>query len=153
MPLLDQETRTQIGQMFEQLEGPVELAFYTRRASPLVLPGQTYEDCPSCADEEELLGELAELSDKLTLQVHDIGSGQQAGGEAAVERVPALILRGRETAGQVRFFGLPSGYEFSTLITDIVDVSRGNIELSEKTRSELGALADPVHIQVFVTPT
>ena len=67
--------------------------------------------------------------------------------------VPALVLRGPTEAGLVRFFGLPAGYEFSTLIADIVDVSKNNIQLSERTQTELANLTEDVHIQVFVTPT
>jgi alkyl hydroperoxide reductase subunit AhpF len=152
MSLLDQQTREQIGELFEQLDAPVDLIFFTRRPSPLVLPGRSEEDCPSCADEEQLLGELAELSDKLSLEVHELGSEPPAAEADGIERVPALVVRSAETPGRIRFFGLPAGYEFSTLIADIVDVSRGNVELSAKTQSQLAALEDDVHIQVFVTP-
>ena len=154
MALLDQQVRDQIGQLFEQLDGPVNMVFYTRRASPLVLPGQSSDaDCPSCSDEEQLLGELAGLSEKLSLEIHDQRSAPDVFREAGIDKVPALVLRGQSTAGRVRFFGLPAGYEFSTLVADIVDVSRGTIELSERTRSALEALEEPVHLQVFVTPT
>jgi alkyl hydroperoxide reductase subunit AhpF len=153
MTLLDPETRTQIGQLFAELDAPVRLIFFTRRPSPLVLPGASAEECPSCDDEEQLLSELAELSDKLSLEVHEVGAEPQVAAQAGIERVPALVVRSAATPGAVRFFGLPAGYEFSTLIADIVDVSRGNVELSEKTRAELAALDEPVHIQVFVTPT
>lgn len=150
MALIDEPTRAQIGELFQQLEGPVELAFYTKRSSPLALPGPADDECPSCPDAEQLVREVSELSDKLTLTVHDV---RQDGDGAGIERVPALVLHSARTAGQVRFFGLPAGYEFSTLIADIVDVSRANIELSDKTRAQLAAIEDPVHIQVFVTPT
>src|SRR5215212_11973367 len=149
MALIDEQTRGQIGDLFEQLEGPVELGLYTKRPSPLVIPGQAEDECASCADAEQLLTELSDLSDKLTLTVHDVRQGEAEG----IERVPALVLRGGKAAGQVRFFGIPAGYEFSTLVADIVDVSRSNVELSEKTQTQLAALEAPVHIQVFVTPT
>jgi hypothetical protein len=50
-------------------------------------------------------------------------------------------------------YGLPSGYEFGTLVDAILDVSRGESGLSAETRQALAALARPVHIQVFSTPT
>jgi len=53
----------------------------------------------------------------------------------------------------VRFFGIPSGYEFTSLVEDIVDVSRGQTSLSAQTLELLAKLTEPVHIQVFVTPT
>jgi hypothetical protein len=39
--------------------------------------------------------------------------------------------------GAIRFLGLPAGYEFSTLIPDIVDVSTGSVALSDATQAEL----------------
>jgi glutaredoxin-like protein len=52
----------------------------------------------------------------------------------------------------VRFVGMPGGYEFSTLIADLVDVSKGRTDFSETARAVIEAIARPVHVQVFVTP-
>ena len=153
MALLDQQTREQVGQLFAELQAPVDLILFTRRPSSPAQPASSEQDCPSCADEEQLLTELADLSDKLSLRVHEVTSEPGTAEQAGIERIPALVVRSAQTAGAVRFFGLPAGYEFSTLIADIVDVSRDNVELSDKTRSELAALEEPVRIQVFVTPT
>ncbi len=48
---------------------------------------------------------------------------------------------------------MPSGYEFTTLIRDILMVSTQMTELSEESLRKLEAINTPVHIQVFVTPT
>ena len=56
------------------------------------------------------------------------------------------------TGASVRFLGLPGGYEFTTLLADIVDVSRGVTDLAPETLDAVRAIDDPVHIQVFVTP-
>ena len=50
-------------------------------------------------------------------------------------------------------YGLPSGYEFGSLIDAILDVSSGDSGLSAPTREALAALERPVHVQVFSTPT
>jgi alkyl hydroperoxide reductase subunit AhpF len=55
--------------------------------------------------------------------------------------------------GQVRYFGLPSGYEFSVLLGSLVDVSNAEPDLSEDTMAVLDALDKSLHFQVFVTPT
>jgi thiol-disulfide isomerase/thioredoxin len=52
----------------------------------------------------------------------------------------------------VRFLGLPGGYEFSTLLADIVDLSKGRTDLSPTALDVVRGIAAPVHIQVFVTP-
>ena len=55
--------------------------------------------------------------------------------------------------GKIRYFGLPSGYEFSVLIGSLVDVSKVDADLADETNEVLSKLDKDVHIQVFVTPT
>jgi alkyl hydroperoxide reductase subunit AhpF len=80
----------------------------------------------------------------------------------SVDKIPAIILNnsddGRADAGQsegsrVRYYGIPAGYEFSSLIEDIIDLSRNQTELSAETKEALQELEEDLHIQVFVTPT
>lgn len=60
--------------------------------------------------------------------------------------------RALEPDANVRFVGLPGGFEFSTLIADMVDISNGRTSLSEQTVAAVQAITMPVHLQVFVTP-
>jgi len=53
----------------------------------------------------------------------------------------------------IRYAGIPSGHEFSSLIQDLLLVSRRDSGLNEQTRDFLGGLKVPVYLQVFVTPT
>ena len=53
----------------------------------------------------------------------------------------------------MRFYGLPSGYEFGSLVELILDVSSGDSGLSEATRRALASLERDVHLRVFSTPT
>jgi hypothetical protein len=72
------------------------------------------------------------------------------------EGAPAAIRAGTsqaEIGANVRFLGLPGGYEFSTLLADIVDVSRGRTDLSAEALEVVRSINSAVHIQVFVTPT
>jgi hypothetical protein len=39
------------------------------------------------------------------------------------------------------------------LIRDIAAISRGETALRESTREAIAAIPDPIHLQVFVTPT
>ena len=51
MPLLDQEARDQISELFGTLEAQVRLVFFTRKSSKLIVPGQDQEVCPTCDEE------------------------------------------------------------------------------------------------------
>lgn len=112
---------------------------------------QTLE-CQFCRETRQLLTEVSELSDKITLQVYNFVTDKDVALEYGISRIPATVVMGAKDYG-MRFYGIPSGYEFNTLIEDIVAVSRGEHGLSAETVDKLSRLTDPVHLQVFVTPT
>jgi alkyl hydroperoxide reductase subunit AhpF len=151
MALLTPEIQNDIKKIFEELTGDVRLLFFTQHVSPLVIPGQ--EDCPTCEDTRTLLEEVAALSDKLHLEIHEISAGSEIAREYGIDRVPALIMTADGVKGTVRYFGLPAGYEFSVLLGSLVDVSNAESDLSEDTMQVLGGLDKDLHFQVFVTPT
>ena len=128
----------------------VEIVMFTERPSLIIVPGR--ESCETCEDTRKLLEEVASLSDKVTLTVHELASARQEAEGLGIDRVPAFVLKGA-AKGNVRFFGIPSGYEFSAFIGDVVDASKGTTDLSEETRLFLGSLKENVNIKVFTTPS
>jgi glutaredoxin-like protein len=140
----------QIRDIFDRdLVSDVRLEVFYKKPSMLFIPGR--QESQSGPQLESLIRELAALTDKLQVESHDIQVEPESATAAGVERVPTVLVHGAN-AGAVRFLGAPSGYEFSTLIADIVDVSRGDTDLSEETRAALKDVNEPVHIQVFSTP-
>ena len=146
----DRDRETVRSRFSESLTGDVQIIMFTERESPIIIPGK--ETCETCAQTQELLEEVASLSDKLTLTVHEITAAQDEAQALGIDRVPAFVFKGA-SRGHVRFFGIPSGYEFSALIADLVDVSNGTTDLSEDTRKYLSELTEDVNIKVFTTPT
>ena len=53
----------------------------------------------------------------------------------------------------IRFYGIPSGYEFVSLLEAIKLVGGAAPSLSPATLQALETLTEPLHLQVFVTPT
>ena len=152
VPFISDRDRETIAKLFdENLVDPVSLVYFTTPKSLLYVPGM--ESCETCDDVQTLLEEIAGLSDKLTLETHDLKSEREEAQRYGVSRVPALILRRDQSVGQVRYFGAPTGHEFPNLIRDIAGVSRRETGLSEATRDAIGAIPEPIHLQVFVTPT
>ena len=163
MPFLTEADQDQLKEIFsKQLDQPVRLRVLTKPSSRLYIPGQQL--CASCGEAEPFVRELAKLSDKLEVAVHDV----QAEPDTALRynvngTLPVILVEpapaedaesdASSTQGAMRFVGLPSGYEFSTLVADIVDVSTGTVGLSEATQAELRGLEQDLHLQVFVTPT
>ncbi|MBC7363704.1 MAG: thioredoxin family protein [Candidatus Aminicenantes bacterium] len=154
MVLLNQEVRDFTQKKFEaELINPVNLVFFMKEKSPLIVPGQSAEEeCTYCPETKQLLEELSSLSDKINLTVYDIDKEPARAAEFQIDKVPAIVVMGEKDFG-IRFFGIPSGYEFMSLLEAMVDVSRGETELKEQTKEALKSLDKEVNIQVFVTPT
>ena len=150
MPLIGEKDADFIRDHFSKhMTGEVKITLFSQRESPLYVPSQ---ECMYCSETRELLQEVVALSDKITLDVKDFVTDQAEAAALGIDHIPAFVLEGA-AKGKVRFFGIPSGYEFATLVEDIVDVSRGETDLQPKTREALAALTEDVRIQVFVTPT
>ena len=128
-------------ELVSKLVNPVRLVVFT----------QEYE-CPYCAQARGLIEELAGLSDKIGVEVYDFVADSGKARAYSVDKVPAVAIVGEKDYG-VRFYGLPYGYEFQTLLEGIIAVSRGKTDISEEVREKLKGINTPVHIQVFVTLT
>jgi alkyl hydroperoxide reductase subunit AhpF len=150
MPLLQEQDRKQLGEIFAQrLEGLVTIHLYTQNASPLALP---MTQCQTCRETGELMEEVTALSDKLSVTVRDFVEAGEAARKQGIDHIPALVFEG-QNRGTVRYFGIPAGYEFSVLVESLVDVSRGTTALSAATREQLAQLPKPMHLEILVTPT
>jgi len=152
MAFISEKDREYLKKLFsEKLDKEVRILMFTQRESPLVVPG---EECIYCKETRQILEELSELSPKIKLEVHDFYGEKELAEKHGVDKIPATLLipEGEETA-RVRFFGIPSGYEFGSLIEDIIDISRGETSLSPDSKRKLASLTSDIHIQVFVTPT
>jgi glutaredoxin-like protein len=143
MPLIIQaKDKERVRQVFEEgLVDPVRLVMFT----------QTIE-CQFCAETRQLVEEVAALSDKVVAEVYNFVTDEGKAQEYDVDKIPAIAIIGARDYG-VRYYGIPSGYEFTSLIEDIVDVSRGESGLMPETKKAVTAISEPVHLQVFVTPT
>lgn len=142
MSLLTESQKKQLqADLAERLLKPVTLDIFT----------QEYE-CDYCKENRELAQQLSTLTDKIKLEIFDFMKDKEKVAQLGVDKVPATAILG-DRMSHVKFYGVPAGYEFSTLLRDIIQVSREETELLPETRKALVGLKAPVHVQVFVTPT
>jgi glutaredoxin-like protein len=100
---------------------------------------------------EEIVNEVAALSDKIKVQIFKDNADKEQ--EYNVKGISALFIEGKNTDKNVVYYGIPSGHEFSSLLEDIIDASKGVTELPELVKSKIRKIISPVEILVFVTPT
>ena len=142
MPLITEEVAAQLKEEFARLVNPVRLAVFSQALAD-----------PESEQVKRLVEELGAIDKHLTAESYNFVLDTEKVETLRIARIPAIAILGAEKDYGIRMYGLPSGYEFGTLIDAILDVSRGESGLSEETRQALGALARPVHVQVFSTPT
>jgi glutaredoxin-like protein len=152
--LLNATVRDATRKKFEEgLVDPVKIVHFGRETSRLILPGSLRgEDCPFCDETRKLLEEVAALSDKISLEIVDVREDKARAEAFGVEMIPATVIMDAEDRG-IRIYGIPSGYEYVSLLGAVLDVSRGSTALAPETKAALQAIDKDVHIQVFVTPT
>ncbi len=141
MGLIREQDAAEIRKLLGKLPQPVRIIHFTQELN-----------LQYGVETQQLLEELAALSDKLSVEVHNLVLEKEKAAEYGVDKVPATIVRNGKDYG-IRFFGIPAGYEFSTLLDAIRAVAEGDSGLKPETREKLKQVTEPLHLQVFVTPT
>jgi alkyl hydroperoxide reductase subunit AhpF len=127
---------------FERIQGPVKLVVFSQE----LVAGE------QCRQNEALVREVAELDDRISVEVLNPAIDRERAEAYGVAEVPAIVVEGARDYG-LRFLGIPSGYEFSNLIDSIIVASSGEAGLSDDTKAALAGLTGAVDIKVFSTPT
>ena len=129
------------GEYFSKLENEVKLVYFTQET-----------ECITCSAMNLLYTDIAEMSDKISLEVYDFVKDEDKKKHYKIDKIPALAVVGKKDYG-VRFYGSPIGYEFTPLILSIIDVSLGKTSLAPPIKGKLKEIDKPVHIQVYTSPT
>lgn len=141
MQLIRDEDATVIKERLKHMVNPVRLVHFTQELN-----------LEYGREARQLLEELAALSENLSVEVLNFLLDKEKAAEYGVDKVPATVVRNGKEFG-IRFYGLPAGYEFASLLDAIILVSKRDSGLSAVSRERLAGITEPVHLQVFVTPT
>ncbi len=147
MPLISEKDAEFLRNEFEtNMVNPVKLVMFTQAI-----------ECQYCTETRQIVEEIAALSDKITAEIYNFVTDKATAELYGIDKIPAIaIIRmedGEEKDYGIRFYGIPSGYEFTSVIEDIVDVSKGESGLQPQSKMAVAEITQPVHFQVFVTPT
>lgn len=141
MAFLREKDANALKERFINLEKPIKIVNFTQEL-----------ECQFCRETRNLLEEVATLSDKITLEVYNFQLDNEKAKEFLIDKIPATIVMADKDFG-IRYYGIPSGYEFASLLESIELVSSDRSPLSADLLAKVKAIDKPVHIQVFVTPT
>lgn len=144
MALLNEEQRKMVSDYFsKEMKDKVKILFFTQNIN-----------CDYCPDTEAILKEISELSDKIELEIKNFAIDKEEVEKYGIDKVPATVFltaEGKNT--RIKFYGIPSGYEFTSLIETIAMLSKKDSGLSEKAKEVIKKIDKKMDIQVFVTPS
>lgn len=141
MPILDDKVLKEVKSQLANMTGAVSLKLFTQ---PM--------ECQYCKETHQMLEELSTTNPLLKLEVHLFDSDTEAVQKYGIEQIPALAVIGAKDYG-IRFYGIPAGYEFSSLLNAILMVSTGITKLLPETKAWLDNLKQDIQLRVLVTPT
>lgn len=139
--MLQERDRQAVRQRLAGLANPVRLVNFTQEL-----------ECEFCRETRTLLEEVASLSDKVSLEVYNFQTDRDKRDTYGIDKIPATVVMGESDVG-IRFYGIPSGYEFASLLDTMLLVASGDSGLTPETRARLAQHRKPLHLEVFVTPT
>lgn len=140
---LDDNIKNELKKQLAILTKNVKIIFFTQEL-----------ECQYCKETRAILSELVEVSDKLSLDVKNFIVDKADAEKYGVDKIPATVLldeNGKDYG--IKFYGIPSGYEFASLLEDIKMLGTGNTGLPVEIENEIKKIDSEVHMQVFVTPT
>jgi glutaredoxin-like protein len=143
MTLLSEEIKKEVQTELQSLKNEAKLIVFTQEI-----------ECEYCNENRLLAEEIASLSDKIKVEVYNFTLDKNKVEEYGIDKIPAIaVCDGTGKDYGIRFYGIPAGYEFTSLIEAMRMVSSGESGLGEEGKKTLQKLNKPVHIQVFVTLT
>ncbi|MBI4391704.1 MAG: thioredoxin family protein, partial [candidate division NC10 bacterium] len=81
--MLSERDRRAIRDRLQEMEGPVKLVNFTQEL-----------ECPTCRETGQLLRELAGLSEKLSLEVHNFQRDTEQVSRYQIDKVPGTVVEG-----------------------------------------------------------
>ena len=143
MPLLSDADRTTLVQHLAPIGKPVDLLLFT----------QTFGGSESGPVAKQVLDEVASLHDKVAVVEKNFVLDTEDRAKYKVDKAPAIVVLSDGDDTRMRLYGAPTGYEFVSLVEAVLLAGTGMPELEPETLTALAAVTEPLHLQVFTTPT
>ena len=115
--VLNDQIVKQIEEAFAEVQEPVQVLFFGSK-----------DNCDYCNETQQMLEEVTAINDKIELGVYDMQENADVAQQYNVTNIPGIVIAAKDNAEVtnlgIQFSGIPSGHEFSTLINDILIVSK-----------------------------
>ncbi len=143
MGFISDKDKKVLQERLSKLEKPVKLVLFTQEM-----------ECQFCKETHELVEETGSLSDKISVEIYHFMNDKEKADALKIDKIPAIAVLGENDKDfGIRFYGIPAGYEFMSLLESMEMVAKEDSGLAPNTREKLKLIKEPLDLQVFVTPT
>jgi alkyl hydroperoxide reductase subunit AhpF len=143
MSLLSAQDEQALKQHLSEIDKPVTALLFT----------QTIGGSETGPVARQVLGAIAELNDKITVEEKNFVLDLDDRAKYGVDKSPAIVILSDGQDTRMRMFGAPVGYEFVGLVEALLIAGTGRTDLQDETLALLADVKEPLNIQVFSTPT
>ncbi len=139
MELLDENARHEVAEQLKSLRIDVNLVYFDRKTK-------------MSDNIRKLLQELASVSTKIKVEMHDFENEGELARRLNVDNAPVILIRGQNVRGDPRYYGIPSGYEFGAFL-EVLKIAGGAAGINASASAYFERKDVPTKLEVFVTPT
>ena len=141
MALFDDNIRKQLAQILDSMKDNVHLLFFSQEI-----------ECESCQDAHSFVEEISSINPKMKLTRYNLVKDAEKAAEYRIDKVPAVVMLDKDDKDtNIRFFGIPGGYEINSFLGALIEVSGERQELPQDLLDRIKKIDKDIHIQVFVT--
>lgn len=138
--MLSEKDKSYVGRTLAGMKDEVRLVLFSRDGG----------ECKYCGETEGLLTDIAAADPRVKVEILSLKQDAARAKDLGIDKVPGIALLGRKDYN-LRYFGLPSGYDFIPFVETIRALGDDSHGVSAESLAQLAKLAKPVQLTVFVT--
>jgi hypothetical protein len=138
--MLSEKDKVYVHKTLDGMKDEVRLTLFSRDGG----------DCKYCGEAEGLLSDIAAADPRVKLEILSLKKDAARAKQLGIDKVPGIALLGKKDHN-LRYFGLPSGYDFIPFVETIRAVGDDAPGVSPESAAQLARLSKPVQLSVFVT--
>ena len=127
--MLEPQIKDQLAAYMQRLQRPIELV-------------ATLDDSSAAQEMRELLQEVSELSDKISLR-----------NDGTADRRPSFAITASGEAARVQFAGIPMGHEFTSFVLALLQVGGYPPKISDDVIAQIKALPGGMRFETYISLT
>lgn len=139
--LLNKDLQKQVKAILDPMKDKIAIVLFAKET-----------DCESCEPTLQIINEVAELSEKISVKVYDLDKDVNEVAKYNIEMAPSFVILDKEDQYKgVKFNGIPAGHEFNSFLSALVEMSGEVSDVPADFAARVAKIDKPINIKVFVT--